>query len=91
MSVTQVQRWVSTVLTVTIVGHFTAGLLLSAVMVGDRQLAPRIGLNVLATITATLMVGGVRAIHARSLLSPWLALGLLVGILGYVLTFRISW
>jgi hypothetical protein len=93
MNVTHVQRWVATVLTVTVVGHFTGGLMLGAFLirhdssvVRDHLAAP-IGLNILATITALIMIVAVRAIHRKKSLSPWLALGLLVGAAGFYLTF----
>jgi peptidoglycan/LPS O-acetylase OafA/YrhL len=76
MSVTQAQRWVSTVLTVTIPGHFSAGLVVAAVMIDHSKLAPRIGLNALATFTAVMMIIAVRVIHGKRRLSSWPALGL---------------
>jgi len=89
MSVTQVQRWVSTVLTVTILGHFAAGLVFAAVMIDHSKLAPRIGLNALATFTTVMMIIAVRVIHGKRPLSSWPALGLLVGALGLSLTFQL--
>lgn len=89
MSVTQVQRWVSSVLVATLIEHFAAGLILAAIFIDHSDLAARIGLNVLATLASALAVVAVRAIHGRKPLSAWPALGLLVGGVGFYLTFRL--
>src|SRR3954454_19660380 len=71
-SLTNVQRWVMSVLVVTTILHFAFGLAVAAVFIDDARLDARIGLNVLAALTGVMAVVAGRAIHGRSLLSPWL-------------------
>jgi hypothetical protein len=86
-ALTNVQRWVMSVLVVTTILHFSAGIAVAAVLIDDNRADARIGLNVLAAVTGVLGVAAGRAIHGKRLLSPWLLLGLLPGIVGAVLTF----
>jgi hypothetical protein len=86
-SLTNVQRWVMSVLAVTTIVHFSAGLALAAVLVDDAHLDARIALNVLAAVSGVMAVAVGRAIHGRALLSPWLVLGIVPGVVGAVLTF----
>jgi hypothetical protein len=86
-SLTNVQRWVMSVLAVTTIVHFSAGLAIAAVVVDDARLDAKIGLNVLAALSGVMAVVVGRAIHGRSLLSPWLALGVVPGVVGAFLTF----
>jgi len=83
---TNVQRWVMSVLVVTTILHFSAGLAVAAMVIDDR-LDARIGLNVLAAFTGVLAVVAARAIHRKPVLSTWLLLGLVPGIVGAALTF----
>jgi hypothetical protein len=84
-SLTRVQRWVLSSLTVVTVAHFAAGLLLAArVMPGDATG----GRSVLAMIAAILWVAGVagaRALHGVPVLSGWLGVGALLGGAGFVI------
>jgi hypothetical protein len=89
-SLTNVQRWVMSVLVVTTILHFAFGLAVAAVFIDDARLDARIGLNVLAALTGVMAVVAGRAIHGRSLLSPWLALGVVPGLAGAVVTFAIG-
>jgi hypothetical protein len=86
MSITQVQQWILSVLAFTVIEHFAAGLAIAGIF-SDAQDA-RVGLNILAGITGTIAVLAFRALRARSLLSPWLLLGPLPGLIGAWLTFR---
>lgn len=86
-SLSQVQRWVMSVLAVTTIGHFCAGLILAAVFSDESRLDARIGLNILATGAAVGAVAAFRGIHQLRILSPWLVLGLLVGGVGLAVTF----
>jgi hypothetical protein len=88
-SLTNVQRWVMSVLVVTTILHFAFGLAVAAVFIDDARLDARIGLNVLAAVTGVMAVVAGRAIHGRSLLSPWLALGVVPGVAGAVVTFAV--
>ena len=82
-----VQRWVMSVLVVTTILHFSGGLAVAAMVVDDTRLDARIGLNLLAAFTGVLAVVGARAIHRKPLLSSWLLLGLVPGVVGAALTF----
>lgn len=83
---TRVQRWVMSTLAVTTVLHLAAGLVLAALFLPDPRLSSQVGLNVIAAAFGVLAVAAGLAIHGRSVLSPWLALGLLPGALGLWLT-----
>jgi hypothetical protein len=76
MSMGSVQRWVMSVLAVTTIGHFAAGLVLAAVFMDDRALSARVGLVVIAGVVGVLGVASGFLIHQRSPLTPWLVLGL---------------
>jgi len=86
MSITQVQQWVLSVLAFTVIEHFAAGLAVAAIF-ADAQDA-RVGLNVLAGVTGVMAVLAFRALRAKKLLSAWLLLGPLPGVVGAWLTFR---
>jgi hypothetical protein len=84
----RVQRWVMSTLAVTTILHLVVGLVVAAVMMDDSPDTSRIGLNVIAGIFGALAVAAGRAIHGRSILSPWLLLGVLPTVVGLWLTFR---
>jgi hypothetical protein len=86
-ALTNVQRWVMSVLLVTTLLHFSAGIALAAILMDQSQVGGRIVLNVLAAVTGVLAVAAGRAIHGKRLVSTWLLLGLLPGVVGAVLTF----
>lgn len=81
-SLTNVQRWVMSVLAVTTILHLAGGLVLSAVYMDESRLDARVGLNVIAAIIGVLAVVTARAIHHKNPLSPWLLLGLVPGLVG---------
>jgi len=86
-SLTRVQQWVMSVLAVTTILHMSAGLVLAARFLPDeRGVGAQIGLDVIASIFGVLAVAAGLAIHRRSVRSPWLALGLLPGLVGVWLT-----
>jgi hypothetical protein len=87
-ALTSVQRWVMSVLLVTTLLHFSAGIALAAIFMDEGQVGGRIVLNVLAAVTGVLAVAAGRAIHGKRLVSTWLLLGLLPGVVGTVLTFN---
>ncbi len=86
MSLTQVQQWVLSVLAFTVIEHFAAGLAVAAIFSDEKD--AQVGLNVLAGVTGLMAVGAFRALHAKSILSAWLLLGPLPGVIGAWLTFR---
>ncbi len=80
-SLTNVQRWVMSVLAVTTIAHLAFGLVVAA-LVADATLDAVIGLNVIAMVIGVMAVAAGLLIHRRSPLSPWLLLGLIPGIVG---------
>ena len=85
-SLTNVQRWVMSVLAATTILHLAAGLVVAAVFMDESRLGARIGLNVIAAIIGMLAVATGRLIHAKSPLTPWLLVGLLPAAVGLWLT-----
>src|ERR1700750_463043 len=71
-SLTNVQRWVLSVLAVTTILHLAAGLVLAAVFIDGDRLDARIGLNILAGMVGVGAVAAGLMIHGKSPLSPWL-------------------
>ena len=86
MSITQVQQWVLSVLAFTVIEHFAAGLAVAAVFADEQD--ARVGLNVLAGVTGVMAVLAFRALRGKSMLSAWLLLGPLPGLVGAYFTFR---
>jgi len=87
-SLTNVQRWVMSVLAVTTILHLAVGLVVAAFYTDDDRLDARIGLNVIAAIIGVLAVATGRLIHHKSPLTPWLLIGLVPGAVGMWLTLR---
>ncbi|GAA5117964.1 hypothetical protein GCM10023339_29740 [Alloalcanivorax gelatiniphagus] len=83
----RVQRWVMSTLAVTTILHLVVGLVVAAVMMDDSPDSSRIGLNVIAGVFGAFAVAAGRAIHGRSILSPWLLLGILPTAVGLWLTY----
>ena len=86
-SLTRVQQWVMSTLTVTTGLHMAAGLIVAAMFLDARGAGAQIGLNVIAGIFGVLSVAAALAIHKRSWLSPWLVLGAIPAPIGIWLTF----
>lgn len=80
MSLSSVQRWVMSTLAATTVLHLSAAMVLAALYV-DKQ-SSQVGLLVIAAAFGVIAVGVALAIHQRPLLSPWLALGVVPGLVG---------
>jgi hypothetical protein len=87
MHVSQVQKWVMSVLAVTTILHLSAGLIIAAIFLDDDRVDGRVGLNVIAGMVAVGAVVAFRAIHQKKVLSPWLALGVVPALVGLYLTF----
>lgn len=85
---TRVQQWVMSSLAVTTILHLCAGLVLAALYIDERDPVARVGLCVIAGALGVMAVGMARAIHRRPLLSPWLTVGLLPGVVGLWLVLR---
>jgi hypothetical protein len=82
MSMTTVQRWVMSVLAVTTIGHFAAGLVIAAVYMDSRPMSARIGIDVIAAVVGVLGVAAGFMIHQKSPLTPWLLVGLIPAAIG---------
>ena len=82
---TQVQRWVVSVLAVTTILHLSVGLVIGALSLDDDAVASRVGLCVIGGLFGVVAVAVGRLIHRKPVLSPWLALGLVPGVVGVVL------
>ena len=84
MEVERVQRWVMSGLLVTVSFIFAEGLALlsaSSVQVGARP-----GLLAMSLVVGVMAIEGVRVIHAKPLLTPWVLAGALPTVLGWYLT-----
>ena len=86
-ALTGVQRWVMSVLLVTTILHFSAGLAIAAIVMDENRVDARVGLNVLAAVTGVVAVAAGLAIHGKRPVSLWSLLGLVPGVVGAVLTF----
>jgi hypothetical protein len=85
MSLSQVQKWVMSVLAVTTIGHLSAGLVVAAYFLADGRDGARAGLLAIAGFFGIVAVAVGFLIHRRSPVSPWLLTGLLPAIVGAVL------
>jgi hypothetical protein len=88
MSLSHVQRWVMSTLAVTTILHLSAGLVIAALFLDRPGDTGRIGLNVIAAAFGVIAVACGLLIHQRSVLSPWLVLGVVPGVIGLWLTLR---
>lgn len=85
MHLEPVQKWVLSVLAFTTIIHLSIGLVIAAVYVDSDRPDARIGLNVIAAAFGVIAVAVFLAIHRKPLLSPWLLLGLVPGVIGIFL------
>jgi hypothetical protein len=85
MSMGTVQRWVMSVLAVTTIGHFAAGLVIAAVYMDSRPTSARVGIDLIAGVVGVLGVAAGFLIHQKSALTPWLLVGLLPAVVGLYL------
>lgn len=85
-NLSRVQKWVMSALAVTTILHLSAGLILAAIFLDDPGPGAEVGLNVIAAAFGVMAVAVALGIHGRRILSPWLALGLLPGVVGLWLT-----
>lgn len=84
MEVERVQKWIMSGMLVTVSFIFAGGMaLISATSI---QAGARPGLLGMAVIVGVLGILGVRVIHTKSLVTPWLIFGLLPATLGWLVT-----
>jgi hypothetical protein len=84
-ALSNVQRWVVSVLAVTTIGHLSVGLVVAAYFLADGNLGSQVGLCAIAGAFGVVAAVVGRVIHQKPILSPWLVLGLLPGVIGVVL------
>lgn len=82
---TQVQRWVVSVLAVTTILHLSVGLVIAAFFIDEDAVASRVGLCVIGGLFGVVAAGVGRLIHQKPIASMWLAVGFLPGLVGIVL------
>lgn len=87
-SLTRVQQWVMSSLAVTTLLHLSVGFVVAAIFLDAPRLSAQVGLNVIAAAFGVLAVAAGFAIHGRSLVTPWLLLGTVPGVVGVWLTLR---
>jgi hypothetical protein len=87
-SLTNVQRWVVSVLAVTTLGHLVAGLVVGALFLDVDARVSRVGICVIGGLFGVVAVGLARLIHQKPIPSWWLLLGFLPGAVGLVLALR---
>ncbi len=81
----KVQRRVMTALVVTTILHLSAGLVIFALAIDDSRQVERIGLCVIGAVFGVMGCASGLAINRRPILSPWLLVGLIPGIVGVYL------
>ena len=82
---TQVQRWVVSVLAVTTILHLSVGMVIAAYFLDDEAIVSRIGLCIIGGAFGVVSAGVGRLIHQKPIASPWLLLGLTPGLVGVAL------
>ncbi len=85
MHLEPVQKWVLSILAFTTIIHLAVGLVIAAVYIDADRPDARIGLNIIAAAFGVISIAVFRAIHGKKLLSAWLLLGVLPGVVGLVL------
>jgi hypothetical protein len=84
VEVERVQRWVSSALVMTVASLLAGGLAVLSAVSGRPGARP--GLLIISEVTGFLAMIGVRLINAKPLPTPWLALGALPPLVGWLLT-----
>lgn len=87
-SLTNVQRWVASVLATTTILHLAAGLVIAAVFMDDGNRTSQVGLCLIAGAFGIIAIGVGLAIHGRRPISAWSTLGLLPTAVGLILVLR---
>jgi hypothetical protein len=91
-SLTNVQRWVMSVLVVFTIAHLSIGIAIAALTVDQDATAARIGLCVIACAFGVIGVAAGFLVHAKRPYAwpyvAWLPLGLLPGLVGLFLALR---
>ena len=87
MEIERVQKWVMTALMLTTAVIFATGL---ALLAGQSdQAGAKPGLLTIAGVVGVIAVAAARVIHQKSVLTPWLALGIIPSaVVGYLVLGR---
>ena len=85
-SLTNVQRWVMSTLSIITIGHLSAGLIIAACYLSKDDTGGRIILCVIAGAFGAIAVVAAQAIHRKPPLSWWLLVGLIPTVVGLILT-----
>ena len=78
----RVQQWVMSVLAVTTILHLCVGLVIAAFFLDAQDTVGRVGLCVIAGAFGVMGVAIGLAIHRRPVLTPWLLVGTIPGVVG---------
>jgi hypothetical protein len=84
-ALTQVQRWVVSVLAVTTILHLSVGLVIGALFLDENAVVSRVGVCIIGGLFGVVAAGVGRLIHQKPIASWWLALGFLPGLVGVLL------
>lgn len=87
MSLSQVQKWVMSVLAVTTILHLVVGLVIAASVIEEDRVDARVGLLVIAAAFGVVAVAVGMMIHRRNPVSAWLGLGVLPAAVGSFFVF----
>lgn len=89
MSLTQVQRWIISLLIFVLCAFPVGGLIgLSHAVLKQDRTGSAIGLAIMSGVIGTIGVAGMRIAHQRSLLTPLLLLGMVPALIGAFFVFR---
>ncbi len=81
-SLSQVQRWVMSVLAVTTIFHLVFGVLVAALLIDNPRPGAQAGLCVIAGILGMIAVALALLIHQKKPYSPWVLVGLIPAAIG---------
>ena len=88
MHLEPVQKWVLSALAAVTIVHLSIGLVIAALYVDGDRTDAQVGLNLIAAAFGVIAVAVFRAIHQKSMVSAWLLLGVVPGLVGLWLVFR---
>lgn len=84
-SQSRVQRWVMSTLAALTIMHLSAGLVVAAYF--SEKTSAQVGLLIIAGAFGVIAMVAALLIHRKSLVSPWLLLGVLPALVGALLLF----
>jgi hypothetical protein len=80
-SLDQVQRWIISALLIVVGGAPTAALAAYSSHIAPHEFGSAVGLWVMSCILGLAVAGGVLVVHRRFPVSPWVAFGLVPGLI----------